>query len=67
MIRRKIYQCITNDWHLCGGLDAIVLELAQEIKKGYRIKSIEIKSPPFETEATLKEPNLFITLEGKQI
>lgn len=66
MIRRKIYQLNTNDC-MYGDLDAIVLELAQEIKKGYRIKCIEIKTPPFETEATLKEPNLSITLEGMQI
>ena len=66
MISRKIYQLNTNNC-LYSGLNTLVLELAQEIKKGYRIKSIEIKSPPFETEATLKEPNLSITLEGMQI
>lgn len=67
MISRKIYECNISNCQF-GDLDMLILELAREIRECcYTIKSVEMKPIRFETGTILKEPNLIITLEGKQI
>ncbi len=60
MIVEKVLKCCT----FCRGyseIDSLVIELAEEIKKGYHISNIEM-TPSMSVHEINKEPDLIITL-----
>ena len=60
MIIEKVLKCCT----FCRGyseIDSLVIELAEEIKKGYHISNIEMTSSMSVNEIN-REPDLIITL-----
>lgn len=60
MIIEKVLKCCT----FCRGyseIDSLVIELAEEIKKGYHISNIEM-TPSMSVNEINKEPDLIITL-----
>lgn len=62
MIVEKVLKCCT----FCKGyseIDSLILELAEEIKQGYHISSIE-HAPSMSIHEVNREPDLIITLRN---
>ena len=60
MIIEKVLKCCT----FCRGysnIDNLVMELAEEIKKGYHISNIEM-TPSMSVNSVNTEPDLIVTL-----
>ena len=60
MIMEKVFKC-TTFYSGYGSLDSLVLELAEEIKKGYHISDIE-REVGTSVNTVVKEPDLIVTL-----
>lgn len=60
MIVEKVIKCCTF-YRGCSEIDSLVMELAEEIKKGYHISNIEM-TPSICVNEINREPDLIITL-----
>lgn len=58
MIVEKIYKCCS--YH--KGVDDLILEAAEDIKKGYHVVQVEKEDMNFSGSMLLFEPNLIVTL-----
>ena len=60
MIIEKVLKCCTF-YNGYSSIDDLVMELAEEIKKGYHISNIEM-TPSMSVNEVNREPDLIITL-----
>ena len=58
MIVEKTYKCCSY----YKGVDDLVLEAAEDIKKGYHVVQVEKEDMNFSGSLRLLEPNLIVTL-----